>query len=165
MATVDTVVKNARIVTHTATYEGLGIAIQDGKIAAIVDQDLLPDAKETVDAQGLHVLPGITDCHVHFRQPGLEYKAEWSTDSVAAIYGGVSSAADMPNARPPTHDAEQVRVKQQIAEANSFVDFGIIGLFTQDNYEQIVPMAEAGVVGFKVFMGETIGNIPAPDDG
>src|SRR5439155_1329469 len=71
----------------------------------------------------------------------------------------------MPNTRPPTADAEQVRVKREIAEANSFVDFGIIGLFTQDNYKDIVPMAEEGVVGFKVFMGETIGNIPAPDDG
>jgi allantoinase len=165
MAKVDLVVKNGRVVTPTATYEGLGIAVQDGKIAAILDQDMLPEAKETLDAEGLHVLPGIMDCHVHFRQPGLEYKAEWATDSLAAIHGGVTFVCDMPNVRPPTENAEQVRVKQEIADANSWVDYGIIGLFTQDNYADIVPMAEAGVVGFKVFMGETIGNLPAPDDG
>jgi dihydroorotase len=165
MPTVDLVIKNGKIVTHNTTYEGVGIAIQDGKFAAIVDEHLLPEAKQTLDAEGLHILPGIMDCHVHFRQPGLEYKAEWATDSVAAIHGGVTFVCDMPNVRPPTADAEQVRVKQAIAEANSYVDFGIIGLFTQDNYNDIVPMAEAGVVGYKVFMGETIGNIPAPDDG
>jgi allantoinase len=165
MAKVDTVIKNGRLVTPTTTYEGVGVAIQDGKFAAILEDDLLPDAKEVIDAQGLHILPGIMDCHVHFRQPGLDYKAEWATDSVAAIHGGVTFVCDMPNTRPPTADAEQVHVKREIAEANSFVDFGIIGLFTQDNYDHIVPMAEAGVVGFKVFMGETIGNIPAPDDG
>jgi allantoinase len=165
MAKVDTVIKNGKVVTPAATYEGVGIAIQDGKFAAIVEEDLLPDAKEVIDAQGLHILPGIMDCHVHFRQPGLDYKAEWATDSVAAIHGGVTFVCDMPNTRPPTHDAEQVRVKREIAEANSFIDFGIIGLFTEDNYKDIIPMAEEGVVGFKVFMGETIGNIPAPDDG
>jgi allantoinase len=165
MAKVDTVIKNGKVVTPAATYEGVGIAIQDGKFAAIVEEDLLPDAKEVIDAQGLHILPGIMDCHVHFRQPGLDYKAEWATDSVAAIHGGVTFVCDMPNTRPPTHDAEQVRVKREIAEANSFIDFGIIGLFTEDNYKDILPMAEEGVVGFKVFMGETIGNIPAPDDG
>src|SRR5215208_4290058 len=165
MAKVDTVIKNGKVVTPTTTYEGVGVAIQDGKFAAILEDDLLPDAKEVIDAQGLHILPGIMDCHVHFRQPGLDYKAEWATDSVAAIHGGVTFVCDMPNTRPPTHDAEQVRVKREIAEANSFVDFGIIGLFTEDNYKDIIPMAEEGVVGYKVFMGETIGNIPAPDDG
>ena len=165
MAMADVVIKNARLVTHTDTYEGVGIAIKDGKFAAIVDDDLLPSANQVIDAQGLHVLPGIMDCHVHFRQPGMEYKADWKTDSEAAIHGGVTFVADMPNVRPPTETAEQVRVKQEIAEANSFVDFGVIALMTQDNYDDLLPMAEAGVIGYKVFMGETIGNLPAPDDG
>jgi allantoinase len=165
MARVDLVVRNGRVVTPTATYEGLGVAIKDGRFAAIVEEAYLPDAAETLDAEGLYILPGIMDCHVHFREPGLDYKADWGTDSAAAIHGGVTFVCDMPNTRPPTHDAEQVRVKQTLAEARSFVDFGIIGLITQDNYDDLVPMAEAGVVGFKVFMGETIGNIPAPDDG
>ncbi|HLI27237.1 MAG TPA: dihydroorotase family protein [Chloroflexota bacterium] len=165
MAEVDLVIKNARVVTHLATYEGVGLAIRDGKFVAIAAEEELPSAREVLDAQGLYVLPGIMDCHVHFRQPGLEYKAEWRTDSAAAAYGGVTFVCDMPNVRPPTESAEQVRIKQAIAEANSFVDFGIIGLMSQDNYDELLPMAEAGVIGYKVFMGETIGNLPAPDDG
>lgn len=165
MGDVDLVIKNARVVTHTQTSEGVGLAIQDGKVVAIGDEDQLPRAREVLDAQGLYVLPGIMDCHVHFRQPGLEYKGEWRTESEAAIHGGVTFVCDMPNTRPPTADAEQVRIKQEIAEANSYVDFGIFGLLAQDNYDQLLPMAEAGVIGYKVFMGETIGNIPAPDDG
>ncbi|HZU06965.1 MAG TPA: dihydroorotase family protein [Chloroflexota bacterium] len=165
MAKVDLVIKNGKIVTHTATYEGVGIAIKDGKFVAIEKEEFLPEAAETLDAQGLYILPGIMDCHVHFRQPGLDYKEDWTTGSTAAICGGVTFVCDMPNTRPPTHDAEQVRIKQEIAESQSFVDFGIIGLISQDNYDQLIPMAEAGVVGYKVFMGETIGNIPAPDDG
>ncbi len=165
MADVDLVIKNARLVSHTQTVEGVGVAIQDGKFVAVEDESRLPPAKETLDAQGLCVLPGIMDCHVHFRQPGLEYKGEWRTESEAATHGGVTFVCDMPNTRPSTADAEQVRVKQEIAEANSFVDFGIFGLLAQENYDDLVPMAEAGVIGYKVFLGETIGSIPAPDDG
>jgi dihydroorotase len=165
MAEVDLVVKNGRVVTPTQTLEGVGLAIQDGKFVAIAQQEDLPPAREVVDAEGLYVLPGLMDCHVHFRQPGLEYKAEWRTESEAAIHGGVTFVCDMPNTRPPTHNAEQVRVKQEIAEASSFIDFGIFGLLAQDNYDDLVPMAEAGVIGYKVFMGETVGSIPAPDDG
>src|SRR6266540_1849099 len=161
----DLVIKNARLVTHEQTMEGIGLAIEGGKIVAIEDESRLPSGREELDAQGLYVLPGIMDCHVHFREPGLEYKGEWRTDSEAAIHGGVTFVCDMPNTRPPTHDAEQVRVKQAIAEASSYVDFGIIGLITQDNYDELYAIADAGVVGYKVFMGETIGNIPAPDDG
>jgi dihydroorotase len=165
MADVDLVIKNARLVAHTHTSEGVGVAIQNGKIVAIMEDEQLPGARQVLDAQGLYVLPGIMDCHVHFRQPGLEYKGEWRTESEAAIHGGVTFVCDMPNTKPPTHDAEQVRVKQEIAEANSFIDFGIFGLLAHDNYDDLVPMADAGVIGYKVFMGETIGNIPAPDDG
>src|SRR5579871_6294214 len=116
MADIDLVIKNARIVTHTHTAEGVGLAIQDGKIAAIADEAQLPSARQVLDAEGLYVLPGIMDCHVHFRQPGLEYKGEWRTESEAAIHGGVTFVCDMPNTRPPTADAEQVRIKQEIAE-------------------------------------------------
>jgi dihydroorotase len=165
MAPVDLAVRNARVVTPTEILEGVGLAIHDGRFVAIAQEDQLPDAREVVDADGLYVLPGLMDCHVHFRQPGLEYKADWRTESEAAIHGGVTFVCDMPNTLPPTANAEQVRIKQEIAEAGSYIDFGIFGLLARDNYDDLLPMAEAGVIGYKVFMGETIGNIPAPDDG
>ena len=66
---------------------------------------------------------------------------------------------------PPTADAEQVRVKQQLGEAKSLVDFGVTGVVVQTNTKDILPMAGAGAIGFKIFFGETIGNLPFPDDG
>ena len=71
----------------------------------------------------------------------------------------------MPNTVPPTADAEQVKVKQQLAEAKSLVDFGVTGVIVQTNTKDILPMAAAGAIGFKIFFGETIGNLPFPDDG
>jgi dihydroorotase len=71
----------------------------------------------------------------------------------------------MPNVVPPTADAEQVRVKQRLAEEKSLVDFGVLGVVVQTNTADIFPMAEAGVIGYKIFFGETIGNLPFPDDG
>ena len=71
----------------------------------------------------------------------------------------------MPNTKPKTDTAENVELKQRLAEEKSYVDFGIIGLLVQDSVPAIKAMAEAGVVGYKCFLGETIGNIPAPDDG
>src|SRR5918993_241975 len=71
----------------------------------------------------------------------------------------------MPNTVPPTADAEQVKIKQQLGEAKSLVDFGVTGVVVQTNTKDILPMAGAGAIGFKIFFGETIGNLPFPDDG
>src|SRR5436309_15092078 len=71
----------------------------------------------------------------------------------------------MPNVIPPTAAAEQVRVKQRLAEKTSLVDFGILGVVVQTNSAEILPMAKAGAIGYKIFFGETIGNLPFPDDG
>ncbi|MFQ5878635.1 MAG: dihydroorotase family protein, partial [Dehalococcoidia bacterium] len=93
------------------------------------------------------------------------YRSCFGTGSAAAAMGGVTCVLDMPNTKPPTADPEAVRLKQRLAEEKSWVDFGVIGLVVQDNVEQILAMAESGVVGYKCFLGETVGNIPAPDDG
>src|SRR5206468_4236468 len=117
------------------------------------------------DARGQYILPGVIDCHVHFREPGLEYKEDFGTGSTAAVMGGVTTVVDMPNTRPPTGTAELVELKQRLAEQKSYCDFGVIGLFVNENLDQLTPMAEAGVLGYKCFLGETVGNIPAPNDG
>ncbi len=161
----DLIVKNGTVVTPDATFEA-DIAITDGKFSAIARPGTLEvSAAEEWDATGLHVLPGVIDGHVHFREPGLEYKEDWRTGSLAAVYGGVTTVVEMPNTKPKTDTPENVELKKRLAEEKSYVDFGIIGLLVQDSVPALRPMAEAGVVGFKCFLGETIGNIPAPDDG
>ena len=97
------------------TVQG-GVAISDGKFVAIGTSDTLPDGKQVIDAKGLHILPGIIDAHVHFRDPGVTHKEDFATGSTAAICGGVTTVIDMPNQIPPTENAEQVGVKKKIAE-------------------------------------------------
>ncbi len=160
----DLVVKGGWVVTPQETFKG-GVAISNGKFVAIGTDDSLPDGKEVIDAGDKHILPGLIDGHVHFREPGLTYKEDFGTGSTAAVCGGIATVIDMPNTIPPTADAEQVTVKQRLAEEKSLVDFGLIGVILQTNTDQIAPMAEAGVIGYKIFFGATVGNLPCPDDG
>src|ERR1044072_4458256 len=157
-------VQNGSIVTQQPTLQG-GVAIADGRIVAIGANDTLPDGKQIIDASGLHILPGLIDAHVHFRDPGVTHKEDFATGSTAAVCGGITTVIDMPNTVPPTADAEQVKVKKELGEAKSLVDFGITGVVVETNTKDILPMAAAGAIGYKIFFGETIGNLPFPDDG
>ena len=146
----DLVVRNGWVVTPRLTFRG-GVAISDEKFVAIGSDDALPGGEEVIDAEGKHILPGVIDGHVHFREPGLTYKEDFGTGSAAAVCGGVTTVVDMPNVIPPTADAEKVLEKQRLAEEKSLVDFGLLGVILQTNDDQILPMAEAGVIGFKIF--------------
>ena len=162
---VDLVVKNGTVVTGDATFEA-DLAISDGTFVAIAAPGTLGvSGTEEYDAKGKYVIPGVVDGHVHFREPGLEYKEDWRSGSTAAVMGGVTTVVEMPNTNPKTDTVAGVELKQKLAEEKSFVDFGIIGLLVQDSVPALRSLAEAGVVGYKCFLGETIGNIPAPDDG
>ncbi len=161
---VDLIVKNGTIVSPAASYRG-HVLITDGKVAEIMVRDGLPQAKEVIDATGLHVLPGLIDPHVHFRVPGLDYKEDFDTGSQAAAAGGITTIIDMPNVVPPTANVEGFQAKVAAARNHAYVDYGIYAVIIEGNSDQILPLAEAGVVGYKIFLGETVGNIPAPQDG
>jgi len=160
----DLVIKNGWVVTPEQTFKG-GVAIQDEKFVSIGPDDTLPEGQEEIDAKGNHILPGIIDAHVHFREPGLTYKEDFGTGSTAAVCGGVVMVVDMPNTIPPVTGPEQVEEKQRLAEEKSLVDFSILGVVVQTNADQILPMSKVGALGYKIFFGETIGNLPFPDDG
>ncbi len=162
---VDLLVKNGTVVTSDST-EVADLAIKDGVFVAIgAPGSLGLSAAEELDAAGRYVLPGVIDGHVHFREPGLEYKEDFHTGSRAAVMGGVTTVLDMPNTKPTTSTAEYVELKRGLAESKSYCDFGLLGLLVNESVEHLRAMAEAGVVGYKCFLGMTIGNIPAPDDG
>src|SRR5260221_3939112 len=162
---VDLLVRNGTVVTADARFEA-DVAIKGGTFIAIGPPGTLGiTAVEEYDASGLHVLPGVIDGHVHFREPGFEYKEDWRTGSTAAAMGGVTTVIDMPNTNPRTDSVASVELKRRLAESKSFVDFGIIGLLGQDNVPALRSLAEVGVLGYKCFLGETIGGVPAPDDG
>ncbi|WP_108658482.1 dihydroorotase [Acuticoccus kandeliae] len=162
--TADLVIANGTVVTERLVFEA-SIAIRDGTIAAIGAAADMPPAAETIDATGLHVLPGVIDDHVHFREPGMDHKETWLTGARAAAMGGVTTVFDMPNTAPPVHSVETYRAKKALAEASSIVDFGIYGVLDEHNLADLAPLSEAGVVGFKLFLGNTTGNLPCPSDG
>jgi dihydroorotase len=160
------IVHNGTLVTSRSTYPA-DIAIDDGRFVEVAAPGELQSrpADQEYDASGQYVLPGVIDDHVHFREPGLEYKEDWHSGSRAAVMGGVTTVLEMPNTQPNTSTADYVRQKRQLAEDKAYCDFGLYGLLAQDNLEHLVPMAEVGVVGYKCYLGETTGHIAAPDDG
>src|SRR6202040_11096 len=125
----------------------------------------MPSAKQTLDASGLHVLPGAIDVHVHFRDPGYPDKEDFASGTAAAAFGGVTTVFDMPNTIPPTGTAEILAAKQAMAAEKAHVDFGLYGLLGEDTIEHVPALVDGGVIGFKLYMGNTFGNIPSPSTG
>src|SRR5205814_10388132 len=158
----DLVVRNGTVVTASGMWRA-DLVIDEGRFVAIGTPP--PTSDQEIDATGRYVLPGVIDGHVHFREPGLDYKEDWTSGSRAAVMGGVTTVLEMPNTLPPTRSADLVTQKHEIAARKAYCDFGFFGLVSHDNFEHLAPMANAGVVGYKSFLGETTGNIPAPDDG
>ena len=143
----DLLIKNARIVNPDAVAEG-DILIKDEKIVSIGAGSEGISVGQIIDAGGKYVLPGCIDVHVHFRDPGLTYKEDFYTGSMAAAAGGVTTAFDMPNVQPPTLNVENFEIKRKIAAEKSWINYGIYA-YLVNNLDQIDGLIEAGVCGFK----------------
>src|SRR5207253_4227782 len=143
MTAFSLVVRNGTLVTSREMVSA-DIGVRDGRIAAIAARGQLSDddGEEVLDAAGRYVLPGVIDGHVHFREPGLEYKEDFGSGSRAAIMGGVTTVLDMPNTLPPTSTGELVQQKRLLAEPKSYCDFGFYGLLAQDSVQELRAMAD-----------------------
>jgi dihydroorotase len=157
----DLLLKNGIAVAPEKSYKA-DIAVKDGKIALVGNLEPDDTAEETYDADGKLILPGIIDAHVHFRDPGLTEKEDFETGSIAAAFGGVTFAADMPNVLPPTSTAERFLEKAQIAKEKSYVDFGLFALLVNGNINEMEGLKKAGALGYKVFLGTSTGDIASP---
>ncbi|MCK9915633.1 allantoinase AllB [Microbacteriaceae bacterium K1510] len=160
----DLIIKGGLVVTPDSVFPA-SIAIRDGKILAVGGDDAMPPAAETVDATGLHILPGAIDVHVHFRDPGYPHKEDWASGTAAAAFGGVTTVFDMPNTIPPTGTADILAAKHAIASSKAHVDYGLYGLLGEDTIEAVPTLVAGGVIGFKCYMGNTFGKIPSPSTG
>lgn len=138
------------------------IIIAEGRIAAVVPPSDTPDDggfDRVVDASGGYVLPGLIDCHVHFREPGLTSKADMESESRAAAYGGVTSYFDMPNTVPQTTSAGALADKLRLAAAKSHVNYAFFIGATNDNIDELRSVDPHTVPGVKLFMGSSTGNM------
>ncbi|WP_022962664.1 allantoinase AllB [Halopseudomonas pelagia] len=163
MSQVDLVIRGARVVSDHQIIEA-SVAIDGEIIVAVGHDDLMPSAREVLQADGMYLLPGAIDSHVHFRDPGYPHKETWKTGSAAAVCGGVTTVFEMPNTNPPTGTVEALNLKLKAAES-SYVDFGIHGLLGDDTVGHLEELIDAGVTSFKAFVGNTFGNLPSPSDG
>ncbi|WP_111417760.1 dihydroorotase [Rhodoplanes roseus] len=162
--TVDLLITGGLVVSPEGTIAA-DIAVDRGRIVALGASDLLPPARETIYAAGLHVIPGAIDVHVHFREPGFSHKETWTSATRAAAVGGVTTVFDMPNTDPPTASVAAIEQKHDIAQRQAIVDFGLYGLIGEGNLDQLESMAAAGAVSFKLYMGSENPLVPCPSDG
>ena len=141
----DLVLKNLKLLDYSSE---VSIAIEDGKIAKISKSTI--DGEKVIDLKGQLVLPGLIDPHVHFRDPGLTYKEDFKTGSMAAAHGGFTFVMDMPNTVPKTNTYKAFKEKLEMAKDKSVVNFGLhAGYSTLDEMEKIL---ELNPMSFKVFM-------------
>jgi len=153
-----TVIRNAQLVNEGEITES-DVLLKDGRIEKIAGSIQTPAGAEVVGANGRHLLPGMIDDQVHFREPGLTHKGNFYTESRAAIAGGVTSYMEMPNSKPPTTNREQLEWKYARAAETSAANFGFYFGATNDNIEAIRTLDPTMACGVKVFMGASTGNM------
>lgn len=122
------------------------------------------NAKKVINAEGLHILPGVIDDQVHFREPGNTHKATILSESKAAVLGGVTSYMDMPNNTPATTTISGLQEKYKIAQKDSYANYSFYLGATNDNLDEIKAIDKNKICGVKVFMGSSTGNMLVNDN-
>jgi len=155
----DILIRNATIVNEGREFIGF-VRISGQKIVSVGEGDIEPDNNcETIDARGLLLLPGIIDCHVHFREPGVTHKADLASETRAAVAGGVTSFFEMPNTQPQTITLDLLEQKMALAAEKSLANYSFFLGASNDNINEIVNADPQKVCGVKVFFGASTGNM------
>ena len=154
-----TLIRNAVCVLPSGTQK-TDVLLEDSKILGI-NPPASSLADETIDAEGLHLLPGIVDDHVHFRDPGLTHKEDLHTGSMAAAAGGVTTFLEMPNTIPPTTTQEILEQKLAIAASKSIVNYGFYIAASTENLDELKKATRTP--GIKIFIGSSTGNLLVDD--
>jgi dihydroorotase len=161
-AAIDLILKGATVVNQDGTAVR-DIAVSGGRIAGL--DDVGASAAEVIDCRGLHILPGVIDSHVHFREPGLTHKEDLETGSRGAVLGGVTATFEMPNTDPTTTTAEALADKVARAHHRMHCDFAFYVGATRENTHQLAEFERLpGCCGVKVFMGSSTGSLLVEDD-
>ena len=157
-----TLIVNARLVNEGREFDG-DLRFVGDRIETIGSGLNARERETVIDAAGRRLLPGMIDDQVHFREPGLEYKADMATESAAAVAGGLTSFMDMPNTTPPTLNAEALEDKYRRAQGRAWGNFGFYMGASNDNLEHVRRIDPLRTPGVKVFMGASTGNMLVDD--
>ncbi|HEY8066476.1 MAG TPA: dihydroorotase [Methylosinus sp.] len=161
--TFDVILSGGTLVNQDG--EGLrDVGVRDGKIAEIGDLSRA-SAGETIDCKGLHILPGVVDSQVHFREPGLSHKEDLESGSRSAVLGGVTGVFEMPNTSPLTTGEAELADKVARATDRMHCDFAFWVGGTHENAKHAAELERLpGAAGIKVFMGSSTGSLLLADD-
>lgn len=152
------IIKNGTIFNENQKFIA-DILIENDKITSIKKDIETIHTDKVIDASGMWVLPGVIDDQVHFREPGLTHKATISSESKAAIAGGVTSFIEQPNTVPNAVTQELLEQKYQIAKETSFANYSFMMGGTNDNLDELLKTNPKNVAGIKLFLGSSTGNM------
>ncbi|WP_018261988.1 dihydroorotase [Methylobacterium sp. WSM2598] len=159
----DLILRGGTLVNHDGVGPG-DLGIRAGRVAAIGDLATAA-AGEVRDCTGLHLLPGVIDSQVHFREPGLDHKEDLETGSRAAVMGGVTTVFEMPNTNPQTTGPEALADKLRRAHHRMHCDFAFWVGGTHENAAEVAELERLpGAAGIKVFIGSSTGSLLVEDD-
>ena len=153
---------NATAVNEAQVFE-TDVLIRGGRIEKIGADLSHEAADQVIDASGLHLLPGMIDGQVHFREPGQAHKATFRSESRAAVAGGTTSVMDMPNNQPPITTRERLQEKLARAEGAMYANYAFYFGAANDNLEEVRQLDPSQVCGLKIFMGSSTGNMLVDD--
>lgn len=160
----DLLVQDGMVITPSGV-ERIDVACVQGRIVALGDLQGTWSAETTLDISGLHVLPGVIDSQVHFREPGLMHKESLESGTRGAVLGGVTAIFEMPNTAPLTLSATDLQAKLDAARGRAWCDHAFYIGGSAVNAEQLAELENLpGCAGVKVFMGSSFGNLLADDD-
>jgi dihydroorotase len=152
-------IKNGLLVNEGKEFPG-HVLIEQGHIAKIIEEDeVLPPCDHIIDASGKHILPGVIDAHVHFREPGFTPKGDIASESQAAVAGGVTSIMEMPNTNPKTTSLDELEKKIELASSKCLTNFAFYLGASNSNLKEITNAPPDKVCGVKLFMGSSTGDM------
>lgn len=154
-----TLIKNVKIVNEGTIFSG--DILLEGDYIKQINESISAKSSDVMvfDAEGKYMLPGVIDDQVHFREPGLTYKATIETESKAAIAGGITSFIEMPNTNPQTISIDKLEDKFEIAQKTAYANYSFMFGGTNDNLDEILKLDTKNVAGLKLFLGSSTGNM------
>ena len=154
--------KNAKIVNEHTIFES-DLLLEDDLILKVAS-DISDANAEVIDLKGKHLLPGIIDDQVHFREPGLTHKGDIASESRAAVAGGITSYMEQPNTNPQTTTIKKLEEKFEMGARSSFANYSFPFGGTNDNLEEIKRLDKNACSGIKLFLGSSTGNMLVDDE-
>lgn len=151
------IIKGGQVINEGKIFPA-DLLIENGRISQIAPQ-LSRGADIEINAEGKHIIPGIIDDQVHFREPGLMHKGDLYTEPRAAVAGGTTSFMEMPNTKPPAVTQAKLEEKYQAAAQKSLANYSFFMGATNDNIEEVLRTDGRQICGVKIFMGSSTGNM------